>query len=49
MGTKEIAEALLGAGFKVTEDSFKIEEPVKKLGEHKVHEPCHAHDEKVKA
>src|SRR3989338_6324824 len=36
VGTKEIAEALLGAGFKVTEDSFKIEEPVKKLGEHKV-------------
>ena len=36
VGAKEIAEALLGAGFKVAEDSFKIAEPIKKLGEHKV-------------
>lgn len=33
---KEIAEALAGAGFKLASGSFKIKEPIKKLGEHTV-------------
>lgn len=36
VGEKEIAEALASAGFKLAPDSFKIKEPIKKLGEHTV-------------